>query len=60
MITDRDIRDHVLRSLTCHEDEFNIDAIVDEIQRTYGLIDAATIDHDAYWAIVERHAVKSS
>lgn len=55
MITDRDITVKVSASLASYEGDFNIPAIVDEIQTTYGLVDIDTIEHDAYWAIVARH-----
>jgi hypothetical protein len=56
MITDRDIRTQVIASLQDEADEFNVEAIVDEIRANYGLVDIEAIETGAYWAIVERHA----
>jgi hypothetical protein len=56
MITDRDIAVQVVRSVDYNRMEFDINAIVGEIQRTYGLVDIETIDNAEYWAIVQRHA----
>lgn len=51
-----DIREVVEHSLTDFADEHDVDGIVREIIDTYGLVDLETIPHDAYWAIVQRHA----
>jgi hypothetical protein len=55
MFTDRDLLDQVLRTLDGNEDDFDTQAIVDEIQSRYGLVDIDTIDSSAYWDIVARH-----
>lgn len=36
-------------------DDYDIDAIVDEILETHGQVHIDDIDSDEYWAIVERH-----
>lgn len=57
-ITDRDIRAQVEQTLPGEEPlraGIDVDAIVRDIIQTYGLVDIETIDHDDYWAIVQRH-----
>jgi len=56
-ITDRDMAEQVSRSLGADADDFDTDAIVEEIRKAYGLIDIDDIDSDTYWALVERHAI---
>jgi hypothetical protein len=55
MITDRDIREQVGVSLQEFGGDFDIDGIVDEIQRTYGRVNIDEIESQAYWALVARH-----
>ena len=60
MITDRDIADQVKASLNTDVDDFDVEGIVDEIQRTYGpfgVADVLDIDHADFWKIVEKHAI---
>lgn len=58
-ITDRDIRRQVASAVGANGSDLaagiDIDGITAEIQAAYGLIDIETIDHDTFWAIVERH-----
>lgn len=56
-VTDHDMRDEVLATLDDPAD-YNVTHIVDEIRRTYGTVKIEKIDHDAYWQIVERHALE--
>lgn len=59
MITDQDIRTEVLQALTTDAPDFDIDAIVQDIQATYGPFQSADVldvDHDAFWTIVAKHA----
>lgn len=57
MITSTDMRDFVIRSLDGREDEYDVDAIVDDLQAKYGTVDldGDAVDHDTYWQIVARH-----
>lgn len=55
--TDRDLRMQVTHSLTGQADEYDVQAIVDEIQRKYGTVSIATIPGDDYSAILERFAL---
>ena len=57
MPSTRDIADQVRTTLDTAADHFDIDGIVEEIARKYGL-DIPSIDaipSDEYWAIVEKH-----
>lgn len=57
--TDRDITAQVTAAIEANGAELaagiRTDAVVAEIIDTYGLVDVETIEHDAFWAIVERH-----
>lgn len=57
MITSTDMRDFVIRTLDGREDEFDVDAIVDDLQAKYGTVDldGDAVDSDTYWQIVARH-----
>lgn len=57
MITDQDIAQQVSQALAPELSDFDLDAIVSEIQATYGLVDIDTIPHDDFWALVERHDI---
>lgn len=54
-ITDHDMRDQVAESLGSEGGEYDIPAIVDEIQEHYGTTHIDNVPHDAYWTIVLRH-----
>lgn len=58
-ITPADIRFQVDQALDAGEyaDAFDRDEIVRDIIREYGLVDTDEIPHDAFWAIVARHAL---
>lgn len=54
-ITYRDIRAQVVRSIDVSEDlieGIDIDGIVRDVIKRYGLVDIDTIEHDEYWDIV--------
>lgn len=59
-LTDRDVTDEVHTALGAFADEFDIPGIVGELQRTYGPFggtDKLDVEHDAFWVLVERHAL---
>jgi len=58
MITDRDMRTQVIAALDGRDAEFDVYAIVEDIHERYGLIDVETVDHDVFWLIVGRHAIR--
>ena len=55
MITDHDMRNQVAETLGSEGADFDVPAIVDELQREYGTVHIDTIEHDAFWAIVAKH-----
>jgi hypothetical protein len=57
VITDRDIREQVARSIdgADESENFDVEAITDEIRSTYGLVDIDAIPAEEYWAIVAKH-----
>lgn len=57
MTTDSDMRNQVCETLGAESADFDVTAIVDDIQRAYGTVDVGTIPSDAFWTIVERHAI---
>lgn len=57
VITDEDVRAEVLTTLADRKDEFDVQAIVSEIQATYGTVHIDVIDGEAYWDLVLRHAL---
>ena len=57
MTTDKDIAYQVSTTLAELADEHDIGGIVEEIKRTYGLVDIDDIETDEYWAIVKRHNI---
>lgn len=50
-----DIAHAVSTTLGDHIDDYDIDAIVQEIVDTHGLVSIDDIDTDEYWALIERH-----
>lgn len=55
VITDRDMREQVLATLDgFHPEDYNVEAIVEEIQRVYGTVSVESIEDGAYWEIVAR------
>lgn len=53
--TDHDMRDQVAQSLGGEVGEYDIPAIVDEIQSAYGTVPIDEVPHVIYWGIVLRH-----
>ena len=51
-IIDRDIRDQVQQAVDASAGTYDVQAITEEIVRTYGLVSINDIDHDEFWAIV--------
>lgn len=56
MFTDLDLTNQVKTTLAGELGEFDVEAIVSEIQATYGTVNIDVIEAGAYWAIVEKHA----
>lgn len=54
--TDRDLREEVTESLGTDVADFDVDAIVDELQATFGTRSIETLAHAEYWGVVEKHA----
>jgi hypothetical protein len=52
MITDRDMRDQVLATLDGVAHEYDVAAIVEEIQHRYGTVDVDAVPDAEYWEIV--------
>ncbi len=59
MITSTDITRQVGESLTDCGDEFDVAGIVRDIIAEHGRVDIDSIDPEAYWAVVERHATST-
>jgi len=59
-ITDRDMREQVTTSLEPYEEDYDVNAIVDEIQAKYGTININKFpdDVEVYWTIVKSHLRK--
>lgn len=55
MITDRDMREQVKSSLTSEVGDFDVNAIVDDLQDAYGTVHIDEIPSERYWEIVEKH-----
>lgn len=56
VVTDRDMRDQVIRALGAFADEHDAEAIVRELQEHFGTVDTETIPTEDFWSVVERHA----
>ena len=54
--TARELRDQVVTATNASDGEYDVDAITEEINQTYGAVDIDTIDSDEFWAIVGKHA----
>lgn len=59
-VTDRDMRDQVRLSLGSDVADYDVHAIVEELQASFGTVSTETIEHDAYWAIVAGHTLTRS
>lgn len=53
--TDRDMRTQVVDTLPGLESDYDVNAIVDELQLKYGTVLIDTIPSGDYWAVVSRH-----
>lgn len=60
IITDRDMREQVTDSLTPYADDYDVNAIVDDIQALHGTININRWpgDIESYWEIVQKHVKK--
>lgn len=56
MITDSDMRYQVEQALADEAGDFNVPAIVDEIQRKYGTVHVDRVPNSRFWEIVQHHA----
>lgn len=58
--TDRDMRDQVKASIEGsgeHARDYDVHAIVEELQAVYGTVPVDSVeDNDYFWGVVERHA----
>lgn len=55
LITFGDMRAQVLVTLGDHVNDFDVDALVEDLHSTYGRVDVDTIPPADYWGIVKRH-----
>ncbi|MEU8136088.1 hypothetical protein [Streptodolium elevatio] len=55
MFTQTDLRNQVITATDASEGTYDVDAIVEEIQDTYGTVDVDTLDHHEFWDIVFKH-----
>jgi hypothetical protein len=55
MITDRDMRDQVREVLGADVEDFDVEAIVDHIQRDFGTVHIEKVPDGRFWAIVRHH-----
>lgn len=55
LITIDDMTQQVKTVLDGFVEDFDVEAIVEEIHRDHGLIDIDGLDDSEFWAIVERH-----
>lgn len=53
--TDHDMRDQVTRTLGDEAGDYDVPAIVDELQAQHGTVDIETIAAPDYWTVVLRH-----
>ena len=54
-MTDMDMREQVIQALDAQGDEYDVQAIVDEIQRRYGTVDIDHVGPDEFWEIVSEN-----
>jgi hypothetical protein len=57
LITDHDMREFVTRALDGREAEYDVVEIVDHLQCVVGTVDLRFVEADAFWRIVEQHAI---
>ena len=56
MITYRSMRDQVQTATDASDGTYDVDAIVEALQDTYGTVDIDTIDAEDFWTVVAAHA----
>lgn len=56
IFTDRDMRDQVAASLADMVSDYDVSAIVDELQAEHGTVRISEIEDQAYWTVIGRHA----
>jgi hypothetical protein len=55
VFTDSDLTNQVRATLAGFEAEYDVQAIVAEIQTAYGTVDIDAVEPDAYWVIIQNH-----
>lgn len=55
MITDADMRTQVEHALGFDVEEYNVPAIVDDIQHEFGTVDIDGVPAARFWEIVAKH-----
>lgn len=55
--TSSDLHDQVTTATNASDGDYDIDAIVEDIQTKYGTVDIDTIPADEFWTIVGDHAL---
>lgn len=55
-ITIREMRDQVRHVTDASDGTYDVDAITDELDEQFGLVDIDAIPSDAFWTIVLAHA----
>lgn len=53
--TDHDMRDQVIRTLDGLHTEYDVQGIVDTLQKAYGTVDIVTIPSADYWCVVSEN-----
>lgn len=56
IVTNLDMIEFVNATLGTDADDFDVEAIVDDLQARYGTVDLDTIDDEAFWTVVQQHA----
>jgi hypothetical protein len=55
--TSRDLRHQITTATDASDGDYDVDAIVEDIQAKYGTVDIDAIPQDEFWAIVGDHAL---
>lgn len=55
-MTDEDLRNQVIETLSGEESDFNVSGIVAEFIDRYGVVSVDTIDGEQYWSVVNENA----
>lgn len=59
--TDQDMRDQVKASIEGSGEsaaDYDVNAIVDELQQIFGTMDVENMPHDIFWGTVEKHSLR--